>query len=335
MTEKETDESLYRSEALAEYAEAQQSYHLTQIITPQSWITLTVLGIFLIAGLFWFCFGVVTTRIQGEGLLVWKTGSIYSVNLQGADGEMQSVNIVSSQKVTKGQVLGTMHASGLIDQIQPTQKLVNELHEQYQHLGKNAPIGLRTTLRTQIMQEESKLSILKKRLARASIIKSPIDGEVFWVMTQPGDYVKDGQNLFTISPNTSSSHRAILAQAYIPLSQGKRIKKGMLAEVVPSFTQELAYGAIKGKVIQVGAGPENQQTMSAFLKNKALLKRFSGDEPVIMVRIQLDKNPKNFSGFDWTASNGPHTHLTVGTLVSVSILAEREHPISLILPRLE
>jgi|GEM_PF-4217909 len=187
------------------------------------------------------------------------------------------------------------------------------------------------TLKLQLDMQKKDLDTLKDFALEHDTLKSPIDGIVSFIQAKEGDAVKGGESLFYVS----SPNAELLAQVYVPAKDGKLVETGMQAEIVPSVTQELEYGAIKGEVVQVSPYPETMQSIESFLKNRYLVRRFLGQEPVIAVRIKLFRNAGNISGFDWTSSSGPPFHLTEGTIVKASVLTKRQHPVSLIIPRLK
>lgn len=186
-------------------------------------------------------------------------------------------------------------------------------------------------LKLQLNEQKKNLQTLQGESLADDKLRSPIDGYVFSIEAEKGDYVKEGQDLFYLSP----SREKLIVQAYVPAIQGKIIEKGMPAEIVPSFTEALEYGSIKGTVFQVSEYPESFGSMKAILKNNSLVKQFSDLGPVIAIKIALTENKKNFSGLEWTSSHGPHIHFSKGTLANVSILVEKRRPVSFILPRAE
>lgn len=412
----DNEDSLYRAEAVAEYAEAQQSYHLTQVITPRTWIITAVLSLCLTAIVLWFFFGTVVTRIAGEGLFIVHNVQLHSVHFEGEKGTIVSMDVVPGQKITKGQILSTIIMPVLMDKIRPAQQLTHKIKKQYRDLKQRAQQSIQhrtqkwasqkkilidvlehdqiqseqigallvteehagegiisrrelistklqysqllqnvlmdkkalsdlniefnaykdnwrsqlRALRLQLIQQEETLRGLENTLLTGSTIRSPINGTVFWRLSNIGDSVSHGQSLLYVIPDGQ-----LIVQGFIPANQGKMIQVGMAAEVTPSFTQPLQYGAIKGKVIQMNPGIESAESMTAALKSPLLVKQFLHQGPVISVLIQLDTNANNPTGFDWTASSGPDMHFTAGTLVNVSVLVKEQHPVSFILPRLE
>lgn len=346
----ETDEqgTRYREEALLEYAKAHQSSQLTQIITPRAWILLLVVIMLLVSVLAWFFLGTVVTRIHGEGVIIEDSGSMYSISFQGKeDGYVETIQKDVGQKVIKGDVLALIHNDDQMHEILDMQDQINTLEEAYkqqkerikkrQHLSDNLALynaqaeDELSKLKLELIHKKIILQRLKAIFLSDNTVVAPVDGYISSVMINEGDRVVEGVELFRIS----LGNEKLIVQAYISAHEAKIIKEGMLAEVVPTFTEQLEYGAIKGTVLQVADYPETLASITALLKNRSLVANFWGHGPAMAVKIGLQKNKNNPSGVEWSSSRGPNTLLTKGTLVDVYVVVDKQHPVSFILPRAE
>lgn len=157
------------------------------------------------------------------------------------------------------------------------------------------------------------------------------NGIVTNLHVKEGDFVNQGQVLLNISSNIAG----LEAITFVPAAKGKLIKVGMDAQVSPTTVKKLEYGDIKGKVLRVTNFPVSSEYLESILRNKELVNNFLKVGPVIEIRIELTKAPKNFSGYAWTSSYGPDQIITPGTLAEVKIAVRKQAPITLFIPRLE
>ena len=82
-----------------------------------------------------------------------------------------------------------------------------------------------------------------------------------------------GSPLFKLKNTINTKQSQLRGVLYIPSKDGKKIKKGMEALVVPSTVQPEEYGFIKGKVTYVSDFPITQQGMLTSVKNDQLAKQ--------------------------------------------------------------
>ena len=109
----------------------------------------------------------------------------------------------------------------------------------------------------------------------------------------------------------------------------------MEVKLSPSTVEVEKFGYIKGKVIQVSEYPATFDGMMNTLQNKELVQSFFTGMPPIAVRIALNVDENNSSGYEWTSGDGPEVEIKSGTLCSSKIIIKNKRPISLILPLVE
>lgn len=148
----ESDDSDYREEALREYAKAHQSFNLTRLIPARAWILLMVIGLIMAGGLTWFFCGTLVTRVSGQGILVGKMSSLNNVSFYGDNGYVTSILVEVGQKVTKDQILGTVHDPNLANKAEQVEQKISELNDRYQQQVKQAERAI--AIRQQQIDEE-------------------------------------------------------------------------------------------------------------------------------------------------------------------------------------
>lgn len=122
--------------------------------------------------------------------------------------------------------------------------------------------------------------------------------------------------------------------SYIPLSEGKKVTKGMEAYVIPSNISEQEYGHIKGIVEDISTYVISSEEMLETLGNESLVAAFQQLGPVLEIKINLLKDEESINGFKWSNSKGNKLVVSESTFVTIRILLESESPISKIIPSL-
>ena len=129
-----------------------------------------------------------------------------------------------------------------------------------------------TVTRQRIQQEKLRLEQLKEQYEVRSSIKSPHSGEVVEVLTNSGVVVGIGAPLFKIKNEVEiADNGKIKGILYVPSQDGKKIKVGMEALVVPSTVQPQEHGYMKATVTYVSEFPVTQQGMMTSMKNDQLV----------------------------------------------------------------
>lgn len=185
-------------------------------------------------------------------------------------------------------------------------------------------------LKNKYLQASNELEALKRQLKMSRYVLSPVDGHVIEVIAKAGSVVRQGQRLVDIEGQAE----IIDAAVYVNASEGKKVKAGMAANIVPTTVKKQEFGSIKGTVTQVARFPSTQAGMMGILANEQLVKSFSQSGPQIFLRVDL-KEANTASGYAWTSSEGPDIEISNGTLCTVDIAVKTQAPITLIIPALK
>ncbi len=134
-------------------------------------------------------------------------------------------------------------------------------------------------------------------------------------------------NLFAAK---SAETGAMAAIVFVSHQDGKQIKPGMQAYLLPAFMSPYAYGYIKGKVSHVSEFPASKESVYPYLGNMNLVDDyFIGGAPFVL-RIDLDKSTQTASGYRWTSRDGSPDQLGAGSAVQVKIVKQELHPYQLL-----
>ncbi len=191
--------------------------------------------------------------------------------------------------------------------------------------------GLALLDEQRIIDEQQRLiARLSARLGDEQVVRSQHKGRVTEIKVNAGDVIAAGTALATVAPDESGG--ALIALLYVPTAEGKRIETGMVAEIVPTTVERGVYGHIPGKVVSVAPLPATAQGMRRVLQNDKLVEELLAGGAPIEVRIALDRNAANPSGFAWSASHGPKTRISAGSGVAGAVVVDRKRVIGWLVP---
>jgi NHLM bacteriocin system secretion protein len=263
------------------------------------------------------------------------TGEIESEKKKIAflNNQLESENVLLDKSlITKSQVANTkQQIEASKNAIEKLKGQIVEKSSQQNDLGFD--IQQKVTLQRQrIAEAERNLQSLTERYDNQRNVKSPYDGEVVEVLTDAGIVVSAGSPLFKLKNTITTKQSQLRGILYIPSKDGKKIKKGMEALIVPSTVQPEEYGFIKGKVTYVSDFPITQQGMLTSVKNDQLTKQLLTGGPLFEVYVDFEKDPVSYSGYKWTSAKGPDIFLKEGTSCLGKITIKREPPVTLVVP---
>ncbi len=187
--------------------------------------------------------------------------------------------------------------------------------------------------RLKIAELERRLARLEAQLGQEQTIVSPHSGRVAEVKVAVGDVVANGAPLATLIRTENNTSDAI-ALIYVSPRDGRRIRKGMTVEVVPTTAKKEEFGFIPGEVEDVSAVAATIEGMRSILKNEQLAAKLAGEGAPIAVRVRLEKDPEAPSGLRWSSSRGPAQAIPSGTLLDAAVVVERIRVLSLLAPGL-
>jgi NHLM bacteriocin system secretion protein len=268
------------------------------------------------------------TRVSIKGEIeAEKKKSIFLKN------QLESENVLLKKGlITKSQVANTkqqIEASNNV--IERLKGQIAETSNQQHNLGFD--LEQKVTLQKQrIAEAERNLQFIIEKHDNQRNIRSPYDGEVVEVLTDVGIVVGLGAPLFKLKNVNETKQAQLRGVLYIPSKDGKKIRKGMKALVVPSTVQPQEYGFIKGKVTYVSDFPITQQGMLTSVKNDQLAKGFLAGGPLFEVHVDFEKDPRSYSGYRWTSAKGPELFIKEGTSCMGKVTINEEPPITIVVP---
>lgn len=189
----------------------------------------------------------------------------------------------------------------------------------------------KTLLNQRITQEKLRIAQLEDVLDKKTKIRSPHAGKVVEVLTKNGTVINPGYPLFKIKSGVNGSGK-IKGVLYVPTNDGKKLKEGMQALVVPSTVQPQEYGYIKGTVTYVSEFPVTHQGLQNSIQNDQIANSILSMGAPFEIFVEFEEDQSTPSGFAWTSAVGPDVVINAGTSCLGKVTVKEEPPIAMIIP---
>jgi len=190
-----------------------------------------------------------------------------------------------------------------------------------------------TAVRNHISETRRSLQSLQSSLELTSQVVSSYAGRVVELKAGPGTLVTQGSALLTVEAADGGTNE-LEAIIYIPATDGKKVERGMDAQIVPSTIKREEHGFMLGKVHFVSDYAATAESMLAVLQNRQLVQELAAGASPIEIRATLQAAGTP-SGFHWSSKNGPPFKVRTGTLGTAEIVVYRQAPITLVIPLLK
>lgn len=192
-------------------------------------------------------------------------------------------------------------------------------------------------LRVQALAHE--LDNMRRDHDRNRSLTAPVDGTVVDLNINRGDQVSTGQIVMRLLPiealdpgDGANEDLALRAIVFVPNDDGKRIRPGMEAHIMPSTVKLQKYGFIRGTVLSVARIPSSRDGMMRRLKNATQVDTLLKTGAPFEVELELLLDPSSPSGFRWSSGIGPDISIDAGTITAADVVIDRQRVISLALP---
>jgi HlyD family secretion protein len=181
-----------------------------------------------------------------------------------------------------------------------------------------------------IQDLERNLHEVEKQLEMAENVVSPYGGEVLEVKVSLGATVAMGDPVLSIQPDVPDLQTLL----YLPAAQAKDVHPGMEVKISPSNVKPEEFGFVKGRVIYVSDFPDTPAELMRNFENEVLVKALTNDGPVTELHVEMKKNARTPSGYQWSTPRGPSLTLSGGTLCTAEVITRWQKPITLVFPSL-
>jgi HlyD family secretion protein len=189
------------------------------------------------------------------------------------------------------------------------------------------------TRKNQIQEVKRNIAQLQLQLQNNSQIKSEHTGRILEMTATPGQILSQGTRIGTIEVQEKSAK--LVSVAYLPVSEGKKVQKGMKLQITPSTVKRERFGGIMGTVNRVSAFPITKEGASNLVGNSEIIEGLISQGPHLQVIAELQPDTSTFSGYQWSSSKGPQMKMSPGTTTSVRVTVEEQAPIAFVFPILK
>jgi multidrug efflux pump subunit AcrA (membrane-fusion protein) len=166
---------------------------------------------------------------------------------------------------------------------------------------------------------------LQGRSGAITLVTSPWDAFVVSWLISDGQLVGPGTRAAGME-RLDAPGDALIAKVFVPAALAPRLAPGVAVDLRTASAPAAVFGSLHGVVAGVGAFPETEASLHAFLGPDFPVDPLLAGGNVIAVTVRLDADPAAPSGLRWTKA-GPPFRLASLSQVSASFTAEREHPI--------
>ncbi|MEA5551023.1 NHLP bacteriocin system secretion protein [Anabaena cylindrica UHCC 0172] len=164
-------EHIFRKKSLERLSSPEQLDRVVQVVKPQDWLPLGMLGLLVSLGLLWSVLGRLPMTVTGQGVLINPRRILQFQS--PISGQLKSLNIRDGQCVKKDEVLASVDPSEERQQLQQRQGKLTQLRQQNLEtrlvriqrtsLEKDAIASQRASLQQQLQNSQSLTPILQKQ----------------------------------------------------------------------------------------------------------------------------------------------------------------------------
>ncbi|MDP5339575.1 MAG: NHLP bacteriocin system secretion protein [Nodularia sp. (in: cyanobacteria)] len=184
-------EHLFRKKSLEQLSSPEQLDRFVEVVKPQDWLPLGMLGILVSVGLLWSLLGRLPMTVTGQGVLINPRQILQFQS--PISGQLKSLNFQDGQCVKKNEVLATVDPSELRQQLQQRRGKLTQLRQQNletrlvrrqrTRLEKEAIASQQTSLQQQLQNSQALTPMLQKqglaaiKQQRASLQQQLLDAQ--------------------------------------------------------------------------------------------------------------------------------------------------------------
>lgn len=308
-------EKLFRKVSLERLSSPEQLDQLMTITNPRGWIGLAGVFCLFLVLVFWSLFGVVTTKIDGQGIMIRGDG-VYQLNAIH-QGVITELTVSPGDRVQKGDILAYMASSDLLEQIQ-------KLQAKRLKLEKGSIAGNAETI-------DKEIEALQLSSNQHYAVVSPFNGQVMQMKVAQGSFLTPGERLMDME-RSDENGRDLNAVIFLPVHQGKKIRLGMEVELSPESVRREQSGFLLGRVAAVSQYPIAFDELFRLIGDETMAKEISHQQALAEVRVELIPDEGNPGTYQWSSGTSPDYRINSRDLCSAAIVTDHQRPVDLFLP---
>jgi HlyD family secretion protein len=109
------EKTIFRKVSLDRLSSPEQLDRIITVVSPIGWVAIISLAFFILAAVAWGCFGIVSNKVNGSGVLMHSEG-IVKITSQ-SNGRISAVNVRAGEYVEQGQIIAEVEQDDLETQI--------------------------------------------------------------------------------------------------------------------------------------------------------------------------------------------------------------------------
>ncbi len=328
-SENEENASEFRKDKEDKFISPDDLNGLIQIIRPKDWLGLSCLGIMVLFFFIWLLKGEIVSESDGKGVVLTSEGLRYIYSR--TEGLVQSVPLSEGEIVNQETIAAKIYDKDYLSSYNSQCAKIAEIQLSIERLKSQ---GSSSALEAITLELEQQIQILKDLEANPLLIPifSEVYGEVIAKYVGQGEYISVGTEICLVDPPFKKGDD-ILVHGFFDVTNGRKIEEGMEAYISLQKYVAPVYGSIVGKVVYVNPYPGTSERFLKYIAKNEVFQKFIGDDfPKYNIRIEIQKDPKDPSGYRWTSGKGPENFRFTPEFCNIRIHISKRHPIDLIFP---
>jgi multidrug efflux pump subunit AcrA (membrane-fusion protein) len=162
-------------------------------------------------------------------------------------------------------------------------------------------------------------------------VSAPWDAYVLGLLISEGQLLQPSTPVAELE-RLNAAGDPLQAVVFVPASSAPALRAGVTAQVAAAAVPSTVFGTLHGEVVAVGAFPETESSMHAFLGSGFEVAPLLRGGSVVRVVVALAVDPDSPSGLEWSKSPPPFA-LNSESQVTATFVVAREHPIAWLVGR--
>ena len=185
---------------------------------------------------------------------------------------------------------------------------------------------------TKVDALEREIATIKDEIERKTRVIAPRDGIISEVEVNIGELWRGP--MMRMLPVDESEAGTLIGELYVRSEDGKKIRPGMIVEIIPSTVRVERFGYMYGRVVNVSVIPATRESIMRTLKNSSLVDKLTASGPPFAITVSLDRAATP-TGYRWSTGRGPEIEITTGTLIQGRVVVSTIPIIALAIPEAE
>ena len=357
--------NIFRKAAMEKISSPDALDRNIKVVSMRGWLALIAAALLIIITIVWSFVGSISTFIDASGIVMYGSGIENIIATE--DGMITDLNIETGDIVNKNTAVVRIDKSDIAEEINSYEDCCNQIEEFRNSKFKDISVlsydiysyfeddvfaynsaesdsekkliydKMNNMCDVLVNEYTLKRSKMQEELFNRSSVIVQSNGKVLEVYKKTGDYIHVGDVIASMIVQSIDSYEGTESMnneviVYVPVSDGKKISKGMEVQVIPSTVDKEKYGCIIGSVKSVSEYAVSEENMMSVLNNELLVENISTGDALIEVHIELLKDNTTVSKYKWTTKNGAPVTIAPGTVCSARIEIGSSKPVEIVFP---